>query len=321
MKKLSTELIQLVTILNDGQYHDGTSLGYTLGMTRSAIWKMIKKLESYDIQIASLKGKGYALIEPLILLNQKLISKQINQKSNLMILESVGSTNDILRENKNTNINICLAEQQTAGRGRFQRDWYSPFAQNIYLSCAYAFNKDISELGGLSLVVGLAVLKTLELYHLPHSLFMKWPNDILYQNRKIAGNLIEIEAESHGLCRAIIGIGINVNLIPRKTIPINQSWTSLRHEAGHYIDRNQLAISLIDNLLQYLAQFEKDGLLPFVDEWNAVDGLLNQTVTVKNANQKISGQAKGIDTKGHLILELLDGKRQSFSSGDTSIAK
>src|SRR3989338_4215433 len=165
MKNKNKNLVKISALLSDGQYHDGTSIGEKLGITRAAVWKVIKKLQEYGIEIQSIKGKGYLLEKQLILLDEQKIKKNIKKASvTITILEKVRSTNDYLKNDstKDSEIKICLAEMQTNGRGRLHRQWHSPFGQNIYFSCAYAFQKDMSELSGLSLVVGLAVCNAIE---------------------------------------------------------------------------------------------------------------------------------------------------------------
>lgn len=323
MKKLSPGFANLVTLLNGGHYHDGTTLGDKLKITRSAVWKSIKKLETYGVKLTSIKGKGYALLEPLLLLNPKIIKQGIACKNiDINIFETIDSTNEYQKLFiGHKNIKICMAEQQTHGKGRLNRKWHSPFAQNIYLSCSYPFQKDISELAGLSLVVSLAVVKTLACYGLPKALLIKWPNDIIYDHKKLAGILIEIQAESHGACHAIMGIGINVNMLHAENHFIAQTWTSLRKIMATYIDRNQLCILLIDNLITYLKLFEKQRLSSFIDEWNTIDFLKHKKISLKHGHKKIYGKAMGIDSLGHLILQTVDGSSQSFSSGDTTIMK
>lgn len=321
-KKMNVSLIKVVNILSDGEYHDGNTMGAALRMTRSAIWKTIKKLESYDINIDSIKGKGYALLEPLILLEAGKIKKTFaSEKIDINIFESIDSTNNYLISQCNkSGLKICLAEQQTHGKGRLNRTWYSPFGKNVYLSCLYSFQKDISELAGLSLVTSLAIITTLKSYGIHQNLFVKWPNDILYENKKLSGGLVEIKAESHGHSHAVIGIGINVNMLSDEH-HISQAWTSLRKILGIYIDRNDLCGRLIANLLAYLREFEKQGFSYFVDEWKKTDCLANQMITLKNVNAKIKGKVAGINEQGHLLLQLTNGSIRAFSSGDTSVVK
>ena len=321
--KLNSNLIKLVNILNDGQYHDGTTIGKSLNMTRSAVWKTIRKLTGYGIKIDSIKGKGYALQEPLILLNKQAIWKGLtHQNIEIEAVENITSTNDYLKSFfHHATPRICIAEQQTAGKGRFQRNWYAPFGKNIYLSCLYPFQMDVSEVTGLSLVISLAIIKTCHATALPKSILVKWPNDVLYQEKKLAGNLIELQAESYGTCAAVIGIGINVNMLSTENHPISQAWTSLREITGKYIDRNSLLILLINNLFIYLQRFEKQGLAGFIKEWEEVDCLLGKKVTLQGINNKISGIVTGIDKHGHLVMKLKDGTTRSYASGDTTIMK
>ncbi|MBA3661161.1 MAG: bifunctional biotin--[acetyl-CoA-carboxylase] ligase/biotin operon repressor BirA [Gammaproteobacteria bacterium] len=320
--KLNNHLVALVHLLNDGQFHDGTTMGRELKMTRSAVWKLIKKLQHYGVSVQSLKGRGYALAEPLQLLNKKIIKKNISEKVDIEIFETLDSTNNYLRNFFNhTSPKICLAEVQTAGKGRLHRHWHSPFGENIYFSCLYPFKRDLSEMAGLSLVVSLAIVESLKFLHLPYANQVKWPNDILYEGRKLAGILIELQAEAHGACHVIIGIGLNVNMSEKEGQCIEQPWTSLKAITGQYIDRNLLAARLITQLFAHLKHFEQIGFTDFMPAWHAVDYLRNKDVTLNYMHQTIKGHVKGIDKQGHLIMESVDGTLQTYSAGDTSLIK
>jgi BirA family biotin operon repressor/biotin-[acetyl-CoA-carboxylase] ligase len=323
MRIQQSSFVKLVKLLNDGNYHDGTTIGKALNITRSAVWKMMKKLETYGIEIDSLKGKGYVLTNPLILLDKKIIKSLLEDKNiDIQIFETLATTNDFKNFSLKNNIpSICLAEQQTQGKGRLGRPWHSPFAQNLYFTCLYTFQKDISELAGLSLVVGLAILKTLKTYQFSESPLIKWPNDIIYQQQKLAGTLIEIKAEAHNISQTLIGIGVNVNMDDESNKNISQPFTSLKYILNNYIDRNHLCAILINTLLDYLKKFEQEGLSLFIKEWKNIDALYNKKITLICNNQKIHGIAKGINANGHLLLELPNHQVKAFSSGDTTIAK
>lgn len=323
IKKTSNKLARLTAVMKDGEFHDGTALGEALQMTRSAVWKMIKKLERYDIQINSVKGRGYALCEPVILLDEDEIRAHLpKQNCQLALFESIGSTNDYLKSLRHPKgVWFCLAEQQTEGRGRLSRTWHSPFGKNIYLSCLYPFHKDISELAGLSLVVSLAIVCTLRKFGLSENLHVKWPNDIICDQRKISGTLIEVQAESHGMSQAIIGIGLNVNMLIDERRKISQAWTSMRRVTGKYIDRNLVAAELIKELQNYLQCFDRDGFAAFTEEWMAAEVMTGQQASVKTINETATGKVMGINAQGHLLLKTTDGKVRAFSSGDTSILK
>ena len=325
MKKLSPSLIQIVNLLNEGEYQTGNTLGQTLELTRAAIWKAIQKLENYGIKIDSVKGKGYALQEPLSLLDSEKIREKLQDKNlDIDIFENIPSTSQYLKSLDNSLLNqkikICLAEQQTQGRGRLNRVWHSPFGKNIYFSCCFPFKKDVSELSGLSLVVGLAVIKTLEMINTQADFRLKWPNDVFYENKKLAGILIEIQAETNGLCQVVISVGMNVNLL-EDNAAITQAWTSLRKITQQYIDRNALVAHLINTLLSYLKRFDAQSFAQFAQEWTKVDYLLHQEITLKNAQHTISGKVLGVNSRGQLLLQLADGDIREFSSGDATILR
>ena len=319
-KKLNAHFIKIVSLLNDGEFHDGDTIGKTLHMTRSAIWKTIKKLVEYKIEVQAVKGKGYALLESLNLLDEKKIKEGLVEKDiSVNVFESIDSTVTYLKSISSHKDHFCLAEYQTEGRGRLQRQWYSPFGKNIYLSCLFHFEKDVSELSGLSLVAGLAVLQTLKHYRDDPKLCIKWPNDILYDGKKLAGILVEIQAETHGICHAIVSVGLNVNMRKDQNQTISQSWTSLLKILGHAVDRNDLCIRLINQLISAIQHFNTKGFASFIPEWLAHDFLLNRSLTLDTPKQRISGLAKGINQQGHLLLQLPSGEVQAFSAGDVSI--
>lgn len=322
-KLLQNNLVKISELLSNQQCHDRNSIGQALNITRTAVWKAINKLKKYQIKINSLKGKGYSMPEPLLLLDYSKIFKHFSaDKIDLDILESVSSTNDYLQNVKsNKPIKICLAEHQSQGRGRLNREWHSPFGKNIYLSCSYPFHKDVSSLAGLSLVISLALIKTLNQYGIGENLYVKWPNDIFYDGKKLAGILVELHAETHGTCYAIIGIGINVNMSNDENAAITQPWSSLNNILNRYVDRNDLSVQIIKNLLDYLNKFDHHGLSIFVNEWMKADYLMNQKIILRTLSHSIEGVAKGINHQGHLLVKLEDGLIKPFSSGDASVRK
>jgi len=323
-KKVNANLIAVVDILNDLKFHDGNSIGEKLGISRNAVFKFIKRLKSYDVQVEAIKSKGYKLLKPLILLNPEVVlPKLISPTITVDIVESVDSTNNYLKPYfTSLEPRVCIAERQTRGRGRFNRLWHSPFAENLYLSFQYRFNKELSELSGLSLVASLAALKTVKAFCHPESLGVKWPNDITYRGIKFVGCLVELQAEANGTACAIIGVGMNANMQhDKKNTDIGTSWTSIREISGQYVDRNQLAAELINNLYSYISKFETSGLSIFLKEWEAADCLSGKTVTVENQGEETTGLAQGINLQGQLLIKLDNGVVHPFSSGHTSIVK
>jgi BirA family biotin operon repressor/biotin-[acetyl-CoA-carboxylase] ligase len=264
----------------------------------------------------------------MIFLNAQRIDEALRKRGfekniHYHLYASIDSTNRLLKTIATSNaLDICCAEMQTAGRGRFGREWFSPFGENIYFSSRWHFNGDLSSLSGLSLVVSLSVLTVLNAIGIKEHLRVKWPNDLLWLNKKLSGNLIEIIAESNGGADVVIGIGLNVNSLSdaeesdkKPTIP----WCSLQDITHTYHDRNALIAALIHQLDDDLTRFMVAGFQPFISSWNAVDYLKNQFVTVFHPTTPLHGKAMGVDLKGQLIL--LDDHRVThyLSSGDTSL--
>lgn len=322
-KLLNPKLAKLVTTLNDLQFHDGTTLGKKLKITRTAIWKMIQKLEEYQVALESVKGKGYALTAPLLLLDKQKIRAHLHvPQLELKLFESIDSTNTYLKTLKaRSHSVVCLSEQQTQGRGRFNHRWHSPFAENIYLSLSYRFAMDVSALAGLSLVVSLSIARVLdEFCSLPIPVLLKWPNDLFYEGHKLGGNLLEIQAESNGNSVVIIGIGINVNMLHDSKHVINQSWTSLRQITGQMFDRNLLIARLLNQLFADIQCFTQQGLGAFLPQWQQRDYLWQKNIMLQLNQQTYQGIASGIDAQGCLLLQTADTV-MACSSGETSLAK
>lgn len=325
MKYLHDNLVTLVNILNDQAFHDGTALGDQLGMTRAAVWKMIKKLQDYGVDIDSVKGRGYCIKKPLQLLDRAKIKTLLrHRKLSIDVYEKVDSTNDQIKQSISREVaHICIAEQQLQGRGRLGRPWASPFGQNIYLSMAIPLQVDLSSLSGLSLILGVSLCESLT-HHLSlpdDALKVKWPNDVYFYGKKLAGILVEIQAESHGYCQLIIGVGLNVNMKNASIDAINQPWTSLANETGHDIDRNHLVATIIDHCFNDVDVFVKHGLSEFTQQWQHYDYLCGKKIEAMVNQKKIIGTASGIDAQGLLVIKDGNNKAWHCSSGDTRLIK
>ena len=288
MKNTNEKLVEICNILNDLNFHDGTSIGAKLNISRTAVWKWVSKLQSYGIEITKVKGKGYLLKEPLILLDSKKIETLLKSEHFIInTVESIDSTNNYLNNhNKSTIPHICIAEHQTRGRGRFSREWYSPFGKNIYFSMQYSIKQDISQLGGLSLAVGTIVCKAIEkACKLPNRLMLKWPNDITYNGKKLAGVLIEVRAEVNGNCSVIIGIGINVNMPITNKVTFNQEWASIMQITGSPQDRNNICAILIDKLTLGIEQYLITGFKSYMPEWKKRDSLFGKMIQIQDGSR------------------------------------
>jgi BirA family biotin operon repressor/biotin-[acetyl-CoA-carboxylase] ligase len=238
------------------------------------------------------------------------------------IFGSISSTNDQVRslpKPKVGELQCCLAEHQTQGRGRFERVWVSPFGANLMLSARVFINQDMSSLGGLSLCISLAILETLKFFKIDGAL-CKWPNDILYQGEKLAGVLIEAYAENYGATELVIGIGLNITMLDVKAEAFSKPWTSMQKILGSVQERSQIAGVLIRNLSFYLGKFMTQGFESFQEEWAKYDLLKEKMTTLSIGDNKISGIARGVNSSGHLLLEHADKSLKAYSAGEASVS-
>ena len=249
---------------------------------------------------------------------EKILSKLSNEFKSKVVLEvfdTISSTNDYLlrkEKNKNKDIKICIAEEQTKGRGRRGKSWISPKFKNIYFSLNSYLKKE--DLSGLSIAVALSVSKVLTKINVMS--LIKWPNDLLVGNKKICGILIET-AKVGELTKVVIGIGINVNMEYSELI--DQEWTSIKLEKKQSVDRNSIITEMINQLCITLNKFEQEEFDYFINKFTSLDLLKDKQFTLKDKpNETFIG--KGIDNKGLLIAQnLRDQRIVKFSSGEVSL--
>jgi BirA family biotin operon repressor/biotin-[acetyl-CoA-carboxylase] ligase len=317
----------VLRLLADGGLHSGAELARQLGVTRAAVWKILRAAaDELGLEIQSVRGKGYMLSAPLELLESGLIEAGLSDDTRALldtveVLERVMSTNSRLmrlaREGAASG-RVCLAECQLGGRGRSGRTWVSPFGSNIYLSVLWRCPLSPAELGGLSLACGVAAARALEAAGLG-DIGLKWPNDLHWRGRKLGGLLLEVAGESQGPSHVVVGIGINLRLTERQAAGIDQPWTDLAAALGDAVPgRNALAAQLIDALLPALAAFGEAGLAPFLADWRALDSCLGAPVEVIMGERRISGTCAGVTADGALLLDTDTGRR-AFHAGEVSL--
>lgn len=316
-------LWDIVRLLADGQYHSGESLGALLGLSRAAVWKHLRKLDSFGINLLSVKGRGYCIEGGLDLLDSEKIRSNLQSIPNLKlsIFPLLDSTNSFLARESNPAQQVCLAEFQTAGRGRRGRAWVSPLAQNIYCSIGWGFDGGVAALEGLSLAVGVAVARTLKKLGIS-DVALKWPNDVLYFEKKLAGILIEVIGDPAGYCQVIVGVGLNVSMLHDSTKDIDQPWValdSILFEQGlPLIERNLLAALLINDLTNVLQDYQLTGFSLYQTEWMQQAAYLGELVELRNGQQAFSGIFSGVTTAGALRLATTLGERV-FHGGEVSL--
>lgn len=324
---ISPKLKMLLQALADGRFHSGTELAQLLGISRSAVWKQLSALSELGVELLAVSGKGYRLQRPLQLLNPRQIEQHLDVRAKqllgqLEIHDQIHSTNTHLLESARLGGDsgrVCLAEQQTAGKGRRGRQWVSPFGHNIYLSVLWRFQGGPAAIAGLSLAVGVAVVRALRGLGVADA-GLKWPNDIYWRQRKLAGILIEVSGESSGPCHAVMGLGLNVYLPEQQAESIEQDWIDLHSILAESAlgKRNRLVAELLNQLLPILADYELRPLAHYIEEWRRYDCMQGKQVNIFMAEQVYSGVVSGIDEQGLLLLKQEDGQNRAFASGEVS---
>lgn len=303
----------ILNLLVDGQFHSGEALGASLGISRAAVSKQMSVWRDLGVELDVVRNKGYRLRQPFELLDETRIRSHLKPSVQAMLQgfilkQETTSTNDeLLRQLKaGCSHLLCLAERQTAGRGRRGREWVSPYGCNFYGSFSWTFERGFGALEGLSLAVGVAVARALKSYGVEH-VGLKWPNDLMIGPRKLGGVLIEVQGEGGGPCDAIIGIGVNFWLSPAHEAGIDKEVVSLYRYFGDAVRRNELAAGIINEVVLLLSEYEADGFASVVSEWRQLDVYRGQRVSITQHQGVIEGVAEGVDESGALLLRVDDG--------------
>lgn len=311
----------LIAILADGKFHSGEDIGAKLGISRAAVWKQLQKLEVANIPVNSVKGRGYRLPEAVELLDLAQLTAfgfPVDAFDCCELALSLDSTNDAMMraaENNGLARHICFAEMQSKGRGRRGRQWVSPFARNLYFSMLWPFSQGIAAIQGLSLAVGLAIHRSLKAYDIDSRL--KWPNDILADNAKLGGILIELTGNMSDACQVVIGVGLNLDIRNQDLAHIDQAAVGLK-QLGLNLPRNQIAADVVKHLTELMAEFTVRGFAPFMDEWNQANGFKDKAVRLVLPSSEIQGVCLGVNEKGELMLDT-DAGVQVFNAGEVSL--
>jgi BirA family transcriptional regulator, biotin operon repressor / biotin---[acetyl-CoA-carboxylase] ligase len=312
----------LLHVLADGEFHSGEVLAESLGVTRAAVWKKVHALEALGLAVFRVPGKGYRLESPLQLLDPARILESLpagcrERLKALTVLDIVGSTNTWLAERPGDPA-VCLAEFQSAGRGRRERRWISPFGANLYMSLGWTFEEWPAGFTALGMVAAIAAVRALKQLGI-HDVGIKWPNDLVAGGKKLAGVLVDIQGEPPRATRAVIGVGINVRMPAAAAAAIDQPWMDLATLTDNAPpERNTLAAALIATLCTALDEFTVAGFAAFSADWQALDLVAGRAVALHSHDQTVTGVAAGVDEQGALLLRTAHGLKR-FVSGDVSL--
>ncbi|HEV2286091.1 MAG TPA: biotin--[acetyl-CoA-carboxylase] ligase [Steroidobacteraceae bacterium] len=315
--------------LADGRFHSGEELARSLEVSRSAVWKAVGVLRRLNVELEAVRNRGYRLIAATEPLDAARIRSQLPREvqkhvSRLETVWSTASTNTALlgRAAPRGGVSeVLLAEHQSAGRGRRGRTWLAPPGGAVCLSLSWTFAAVPPDLGALGLAVGVCALRALSELGVGGAA-LKWPNDLLVGERKLAGVLIDLRAESAGPAYVVIGIGLNVALgseVLKKIAAAGSAATDLRSAGLASPARNRVAARLISRSIDGLSVFAREGLQPFLGEWREADALRGRAVEVKTVEGAAArGLARGIDAHGALVVETPRGLER-FISGDVTV--
>lgn len=315
----------LLELLRGGAFHSGEELGLALGISRAAVWKQVALLKKRGVSIEAARGKGYRLLGMVEQWDRDLLLAQIGpglrDKVTAFSLERrVTSTNDVvaslLRECPG-GVAISLAEEQTRGRGRRGRDWYSPLSYNFYGSLGCSFEGGIAQVAGLSLAVGVVIARVLNAEG-AEQVKIKWPNDLVVNGAKLGGILIELHAEAAGPCQVILGVGINFQLPEDASQRLGRPVVDLASVLPQALERNYLGGLLLREMVRLLLEFPEKGLSAYLADWDAFDALRGLEVDVSGLSTDLTGVACGVDANGALLL-LSGGRTISINAGELSV--
>ena len=321
----------MLSILSDGKFHSGEMIAKHFNVSRVSVWQAISEADKLGVEIFSVRGKGYSLSHSVQFIDEKKIKQSIGEMAswfNIKVFDVIDSTNNFLMQEapKGYPHASCVATNiQTNGKGRRGRQWQSSLGENLTFSFLWRFTKGAAALSGLSLAVGVSLIRSLKKVNIDQAL-LKWPNDILIKDdevyKKLAGILIELQGDMDGQSAAIIGIGINLELSKNQIAKIDQPAIGINQCVEEKINSNEFLGIIIKDLAEVLAKFESNGFEYFQDEWQSYDALQDQAVSLNlRDGENISGRAKGVNNSGALEVITEDDGIKTFSSGEVTIRK
>jgi len=300
----------------------GQEISRRLNVSRTAVWKRVKRLRSIGYEIKASTRSGYRLVRSPDLLTASEVKPILSTKwmgrviHHFHTVDSTNSTAYQLALSGAREGEMVISESQQKGRGRLGRHWFSPPSLNLYLSVILRPKIPPQQASLITLMAAVATADAIEKFSglLPS---IKWPNDILLRGRKVAGLLNEIHSEMDRIHFVILGIGVNVNM-DEKMFPkeIRSSATSLKDEMGQPISRKIFLSRLLEELERWYAIFLEEGDHAVLKAWRERAQIKGRSVKVTSFGEAMTGIAVDVDSDGALILETKNGERKRVVAGD-----
>lgn len=314
----------LLRLLSDGEFHSGETMARALAVSRASVCNALQGLDPLELKLFRIRGRGYRLAQPLILLDTAQVVRYLGAGASrfaIEVLASTESTNTLLLQRAAQGAvsgSVIAAEWQTQGRGRRGRVWHAMPGAALTFSLLWRFQHGASFLSGLSLAVGVAVIRALKVLGIADA-GLKWPNDIWWQGSKLAGILIEMHGDMLGPSAAVIGIGLNCRMPDLLRGKIDQPATDLETASGSSLDRNCVLAVLLLELERVIEAFARDGFHPLRVEWQRHHVFQGRTVRVATPDGACTtGMVKGVAEDGALLLETDTGDKRFFG-GEVSL--
>lgn len=321
---MKASVFSVLGLLADGEFHSGEELARILGVSRGTVWNMLQQLLQQGIEIHRVPGRGYRLADPVQPLSLDRIAAALEGASVPFVVEvhpELESTNSYLlkRAVEGAAHGTCVvAEMQTAGRGRRGRSWHAPLGGALTFSVLWLFQKGASDLSGLSLATGVALIRALRAEGVADAA-LKWPNDVLHGYRKLAGILIELQGDMLGPTAAVIGVGINLHLPDDIRQRIDQAVTDLRAILAPLPDRNRFLAGLLTHLGAVLSQFELEGFAGLRGEWLSAHAYQSKPVCLMMPDASMrEGVVLDVAVDGALLVDTGQGVER-FNAGEISL--
>ncbi|HEU4707982.1 MAG TPA: biotin--[acetyl-CoA-carboxylase] ligase [Methylophilaceae bacterium] len=314
----------ILRLLADGRFQSGEEIARHFGVTRATVWNALKDAEAMGVQLFSVRGRGYRLPEPIQLLEHDSVLAAIGEQRtwfNLELHDHLESTNSYLMKQASSgcaHATCVAASLQTRGRGRRGRTWQAGLGASLTFSLLWRFQSGAAALSGLSLAVGVALIRTLHAIDVTQAK-LKWPNDVLVDQHKLAGILIELQGDMEGPSAAVIGIGLNLRLPQHVKRHIDQAATDLQSLMRTPPNPSELLGLLLRHLAEVLNEFENNGFARLREEWIGHHAYHHQPVLMLLPDgRQAHGTVVDVAPDGVLLVETGSGI-QRFSAGEISL--
>lgn len=316
---------KILQLLNDADsYISGEEISNKLGVSRTAIWKVINSLKEKGYKIESVTRKGYKLISSPDILGEEEIHYNLNTRligQKIITFDQIGSTNQEAKKLALEGMEegtVIIADEQIAGKGRRGRNWVSPPGTGIWMSMILRPDTQPENASMITLVAGLAVCKAIHQITSMKAL-IKWPNDIVINGKKICGILTEMNSEIDFINFVVVGIGINVN-ISEFPPELDNIATSLMLEGNEKYKRKTLVKKILEEFEEcYNKYLQTEDLQGIVDDYNSYCVNIGKEVKVISKSEEITGKVKCVTQKGELIIIGSNGDDILITSGEVSV--